>query len=240
MNNKKTIKSKLMFKKIFLAIAFQGSAMLFAQDGVLKITVADELNAGALEFANVMVESAGVIARTGITDAEGILVITNLAPGESNVKAIYTGYQKNMIEGVKIKNNETTYLDIKLSSENIIDEFTITDWKKPLIDPNTSIKKTFDYEDIQNSPYRSVEDFVAMSGGAMQTDQGMTPIFRGSRPESVMYIIDGQKVIGSHALPRSAIQQMSVMLGGIPAQYGDATGAFIEIETRSGLVNPHK
>ncbi len=228
-----------MIKKILLTLAFPGSAMLFAQGGVMKIQVTDKISGEPLEIANVVVESAGVSAANGITDGQGNLVFKNLSPGSYNVKAVYSGYPKNIITGVAIKNNETTYLDMKLSN-NVLDEFIITEYKKPLIDPNTSIKTTFDHDDIARSPYTKVDDFMSTVGGAVQEKEGMTPHFRGCRPESVVYIIDGQKVTGSAGLPKSAIEQMSVTLGGVPAMYGDATGAFIEIETRSGLVNHKK
>src|SRR6185503_15956170 len=49
------------------------------------------------------------------------------------------------------------------------------------------------------------------------------------------YYIDGEKVRGSSALPQSSIEQVSVITGGVPAQYGDATGGFINITTRGGM-----
>jgi len=227
-----------MLRKLLITIAFQGSAMLFAQEGVLKIQVTDKMNGENLEAANVVVENAGVTTCSGMTDSEGNLIFKNLASGGYNVKAIYTGYQKNMISGVIIKNNETTYLDIKLSSENIINEFVITDYIKPLIDPNTSVKTTFTYDEIQKSPYRNVNDFMGSVSGAVQVKEGTTPNFRGARSTSVVYIVDGQQMPGSYQPPFGSIEQMSVTLGGVPAKFGDATGAFIEIETRSGLVSP--
>ncbi|MEZ5081897.1 MAG: hypothetical protein R2750_00330 [Bacteroidales bacterium] len=38
-----------------------------------------------------------------------------------------------------------------------------------------------------------------------------------------MYI-DGIRVIGTSSVPQSSIEQVSVYLGGLPAQYGDARG----------------
>lgn len=229
-----------MFKKTFFTIVFQGSTMLFAQTGILNIQVTDKMDGLTLEAASVIVENGDVIACKGMTDVNGTLILKNLAPGSYNVKTIYVGYPKSMITGVLVRNNETTYLDIELSSENIMDYFVITEYIKPLIDPNTSIKKTFVYDEIQKSPYTNINDFVATAAGAVQDKEGMTPHFRGCRSESVVYILDGQRMTGTFGIPRSSIQQMSVTLGGVPAMYGDATGAFIEIETRSGLVNPNK
>lgn len=55
---------------------------------------------------------------------------------------------------------------------------------------------------------------------------------RGSRAEATEYFIDGIRVRGSTNLPNAAIEQTTVITGGIPAQYGDATGGIINITTR--------
>ncbi|MBI4945369.1 MAG: carboxypeptidase-like regulatory domain-containing protein [Bacteroidetes bacterium] len=226
-----------MLKKILVAIVFQGSTMLFSQECVLKIEVSDSSNREALEMVSVAVASAGITTCTGMTDKDGNIVFKNLYSGRYDVKAIYTGYQKKMIAAVLVKNNETTYLYVKLSSQNIMNEFVVIDYVKPLIDPNTSIKTTFTYDEIQRSPYSNVNDFMSTVSGSVQKGEGTTPYFRGARSSSVVYIVDGQPVSGTLGVPLGAIQQMSVTLGGVPAKYGDATGAFIEIETRSGLGN---
>ena len=230
-----------MFKKLFLTLVLPGSAMLFAQEGVLKIQVADSLTGEALEAASVVVESAGAAISSRMTDSTGIIVFKNLASGAYNIKGLLTGYQKNMLTGVIIKNNETTYLDILLSSKNIINDFVITEYRKPLINPNTEIKTTFLHDELETSTYKGdINALLSTVPGAVQTQEGMTPRFRGAREGSVVYIIDGQRTIGSTGVPFGGIEQVSVTLGGIPAKYGDGTGAFIEIETRSGLVNPHR
>jgi hypothetical protein len=224
-----------MLKKIFFAIVFQGSAMLFAQTGVLKVTVVDNITGDMLEAASVVVENAGIITASGITDAQGNIVFKNLSSGDYDVKAMYVGYPKNMVKGVAVKNSETTYLDVKLSSDNVIDGFVFTIYEKPLVDPNTSVKISFTAEEIKRSP---LDPIALISQQGVQQD-GITPSFRGARTDANVYIVDGMPV-SNYNLPKSAIQQISVTLGGIPAQYGDGTGAFIEIETRSGLVRPKK
>ncbi len=226
-----------MLKKIFFNIVFQGSAMLFAQEGILKIEVSDKIDGAALEMANVLVESGELAVCKGVTDKDGKLVFKNLSAGAYTVKITYSGYSKNLITGVRVNSNATTYLPVELSSDNVIDDFVITDYKKPLINPGTVIKQIFDYEDIKRSALNPID---LLNNMGTQQGEAMTPSYRGARTTSNVYIIDGEKVIGTMGLPKSSIQQMSVTLGGVPAKYGDATGAFIEIETRSGLVPPQR
>ena len=56
---------------------------------------------------------------------------------------------------------------------------------------------------------------------------------RGARTSSTWYYIDGIKVRGSSALPKSAIEEVQVVTGGIPANIGDATGGVINISLRN-------
>jgi hypothetical protein len=233
-----------MFKKIFFAIVFQGSAMLFtlcsvegyAQEGVIKIHITDSLKGEALEAANVVVESGGVIAGTGMTDEKGNFVFKNLSAGTYDVKAMLTGYPKSVTTGVLVKNNEITRLDLTLSSAYVGPDVVINVWEKPLVPVENEVKITYTATEIGRSPLNPIE---LLNSSAVQRD-GMAPSFRGARPDANVYIIDGQRVIGSLGLPHSAIEQMSVTLGGVPAMYGDGTGAFIEIETKSGLVHHKK
>jgi outer membrane receptor for ferrienterochelin and colicin len=50
---------------------------------------------------------------------------------------------------------------------------------------------------------------------------------------STWVYIDGIKVRGSSALPKSAIEEVSVITGGIPANIGDATGGVINVSLRN-------
>ena len=231
-------------KKNFLAVVLLGSAMLFALDsvqsfaqGVIKISVTDKVSGEALEVANVKVENGGIIAGTGITDEKGNLTLKNLSPGTYNVKTILTGHKNNELTGVLVKSNQTTYLEVQLSpSDNMLGDVEIMEFKNPIIDGNLSVKPVFTHDEIMASPLQSPEDLLSTVPTAVQMHDGQTPHFGGSRDGSVQYIIDGMPVTGTHGVPTNSIQQMSVILGGIPAQYGDVTGAVIEIETRSGLV----
>jgi len=54
---------------------------------------------------------------------------------------------------------------------------------------------------------------------------------------STWIYIDGIKVRGSSALPKSAVEEISVITGGIPANIGDATGGVINVSLRNASAN---
>jgi hypothetical protein len=55
---------------------------------------------------------------------------------------------------------------------------------------------------------------------------------RGGSGDATIAFIDGQKVRGGLNLPKGAFEEISVMTGGIPANYGDATGGIISVTTK--------
>src|SRR5665213_507871 len=68
-----------------------------------------------------------------------------------------------------------------------------------------------------------------------QQDVGGPLSIRGSRSDATQYIVDGVKV--AYTPPQSGIEQITTITGGLPAQYGDATGGVIEITTRGPSKN---
>ena len=86
-------------------------------------------------------------------------------------------------------------------------------------------------EDISRMTARSA-DAVASTVGGVYSENGSVGSIRGSRSEDVVYYVDGVKVRGSSSVPKSAIEQVSVITGGVPAQYGDATGGIISLTTK--------
>ena len=80
-------------------------------------------------------------------------------------------------------------------------------------------------------PGRSAGSIASTVGGVQSDANGNITSVRGSRDDATFYYIDGIKVRGSTNLPKSAIEEVSVMTGGVPANFGDATGV-ISITTR--------
>jgi outer membrane cobalamin receptor len=89
-----------------------------------------------------------------------------------------------------------------------------------------------DAEEIEQSLVRDVRDLAATTAGVYQEEEGGSLNVRGSRSDATQYIVDGIKVIGPFSLPKSAIAEVTVITGGIPAQYGDATGGIVLITTK--------
>ncbi|MBI5218659.1 MAG: carboxypeptidase-like regulatory domain-containing protein [Bacteroidia bacterium] len=225
-----------MFRKLICVLsAFLIANGLFAQSGTLKGKVIDEGTNEPIPFANVTIEENGKVLTGGTTDFDGNYTIKPVTPGKYTVKASYVGYTASQINGCVIKGGVITFQDFKLkSSTKQLGEVEVKDYKIPLIDKDqTQTGGAVTSEDIKKMPGRSATSIATTVGGVYSQTGGEGDVnIRGARSEGTVYYVDGVKVIGSSAVPKSALEQVTVITGGLPAQYGDATGGIISVTTK--------
>ncbi len=223
-----------MIRKVLvvLLILFVGGG-LYAQSGAVKGKVLDIESGEAIPFANIIVELNGNQIGGGVSDFDGNYTIKPVAAGKYTVKASYVGYKGLQIDGVIVNNDRIRFLDLKLtSSTQDIDEVIVVGYQVPLIDKdNTQQGGTVTSDEISKMAGRSPEAVASTVGGVYQED-GEVKSVRGSRDGSTVYYIDGVKVRGSNNIPKASIAEISVVTGGLPAKYGDATGGVISITTK--------
>ncbi len=232
---KKQHKITGMFRKFLTTIALllTTGMLAYGQSGSLKGKIIDAETGEPVPFANIVVEAGGKQAGGTTSDFDGQYVIKPLPPGKYDVKATYVGYKPLMIQGVLINANKVRFLDIEMDpTAQTLETFEVRDYKVPLIDKDqTSSGETVTSDDIAKLPGRSATSVVATVGGVFSED-GEVGSIRGARSEGTVTYIDGVRVRGTSAVPKSALEEVSVITGGTPAQYGDATGGIINITTK--------
>jgi len=223
-------------KKIITLLSFVTMVfVLKAQNGEISGKVLDE-NGEGVPLANVvLVDAKGISTGKGTTtDFDGNYSIKPLSPGKYNVQFTYVGYGIRIEQGVLVNADKATFLNANLKpSSTDLQAVEVVSYKVPLIDPGkTSSQNTVTAEEIANLPTRNISDIAATTAGAFQSDQGGGINVKGGREEGTEYYIDGVKVTGTPNLPASAIEQLQVITGGIPAKYGDVTGGIVNITSK--------
>ncbi len=217
-----------------LGIILTTSLLVFPQvSGTLKGKVIDKETNEPLPFVNIVVEIGGTQVGGGSSDFDGNYIIKPIPPGKYDVKATYVGYKPLLIRGVIITANSIRFYDIKMeSTAQTLETFEVIDYKVPLINKDqTTSGGTVTAEEIAKMPNRQANAVAATIGGVFTRD-GTVSNIRGARGDATAYYIDGIRVRGSSTLPPQAIEQVTVILGGTPAQYGDATGGIIDVTTK--------
>ncbi|MCU0318611.1 MAG: carboxypeptidase-like regulatory domain-containing protein [Flavobacteriales bacterium] len=228
-----------MVRRIFSSVALSLFALVSLQaqvgTGSLKGKITDKKSGEPLPFVNVVVENRGTQVSGGATDFDGNYFIKPIDPGTYDVIVSYVGYQPYKQTGVVVSSNKITFLDIALNAGVELKEFEVVQYTVPLIDRDGGASGgTVTREDIAKMPGRSAASIATTVAGASDAGTGGGISIRGSRSENTYYYIDGVKVPAGAGtgLPKSAIEEVQVITGGVPANYGDVTGGLINITTR--------
>ena len=222
-----------MLRKIYLIAALVlTSSLAMAQTGALKGVITDAMSGESIPFANLIAEKNGSQIAGTTTDFDGNFTIKPLEPGTYTIKATFVGYGTVEVVGVIVSANKITFQDVKLQQGVAIGEVKVIAYKKPLLDQDNLSGETKTAEEIVALPTRNIASVAASTAGIYQRDEGDGVNVRGSRSDATEYYVDGIKVRGSMGVPTSGIEQITVITGGVPAQYGDATGGIISITTK--------
>lgn len=102
-------------KSYYLLLLLFGSSLLFAQKGVIKGRVFNEINNESLPFANVTIPSISVGTTT---DVDGNFVLSDLKPGVYNIEVSFIGFKTRIIPEVAITNVTQVVLEIGLTEDS--------------------------------------------------------------------------------------------------------------------------
>lgn len=225
-----------MFQKFLLtaAVILASTMLVFSQSGSLKGKVTNKDNGDPIPFANIVIESGGHMVTGGTTDFQGEYHIRPINPGTYDVTISYVGFEPQRIKGVIIRSGQVVFFNIEMKpSSTVMSTFVVSDYAVPLIDADqTQSGATLTSEEIKKMPGRSAASVAATVGGVFTDENGNIGGIRGQRSSGTVTYVDGVRVRGSSGVPQAAIDQVTVITGGLPAMYGDATGGIINITTK--------
>lgn len=221
---------KLYSFVIVLAIAIPSLAQ--TGQGSLMGVVTDESSGETIPFAAVVVKQGQTQIAGTATDIDGKYTIKPLAPGKYDLYVQVVGYTTKVITGVVVNSNKIAFQDVGMSGGIDLEEIEVVEYEVPLIDKDGGASGgTITKEDIDKMPLRDATSIATTVAGVTSDVNGDVNI-RGARSDNTYYYIDGVKVVGSTNLPKQSIQEVSVITGGVPANYGDVTGGVINITTK--------
>lgn len=225
----------------------QPAAIPLMGTGTIRGNVSDEASAEPVPFANIVLFSDNQQVTGASTDFDGNFKLSGIRAGHYNLKASCVGYTPQEKRSVLVKGNQNSFVDFKMSAGVKLDEVVVIDYEVPLIEKDGgSVQTVTSYEmggrygggnllssigqNIQKMPSRGAAAAATTVAGVQDNDATIGYV-RGTRSDATHTSIDGVKVRGSSSLPRAAYEQVQVLTGGTPAQYGDATGGIVSISS---------
>ncbi len=220
---------------LFLALPLA----VLAQNGKLSGTVLDRDTKEPVPFAAVRVLSGGQLKGGGVADENGQYVVSPLTPGTYQVEASALGFRKIVVNEVRINFETTTRLNLSLPNEaKELNEVVVETYRVPLIDKdNTSTGTKLTGKDIEKLPSRNINTVLTTTAGVFSNDDGGALNVRGNRGGDNIVFVNGVRQFGTQYPPVETIAEISVITGGVPAQYGDALGGIISVTTKGAASN---
>ncbi len=223
-------------KKALIIIAFLFSAFSSFADGSIRGFVKDAKTNIPLFSVQVVAKLNGVYKGDVYTDDKGFYDIKSLPSGVYSLTFIGDDdYVELTQDGIKVNDDQVTDMKSTLLPKKLLGgttrEVIIQHIKNPPLkqgEIGTHISST----SAQKQGATSLNKLVGTTAG-VYTKNGGTPSFLGSRANQTGYFINGVKVIGSIPLIPDALNDVSVITGGVPAQYGDFTGGAINLSFKS-------
>src|SRR5215813_7077501 len=203
--------------------------------------------------------------RDATTDSEGRYNLTNLNPGQYDVRAERTGFKTAAQSGVILTVGGATVLDLTVQIGEV-SEVVEVKLEEPLIEPTKAeVSRVVTQRSIESLPIigRNFVDFVKLAsgvapgrentgGGAFkEPDTGVGSAaaprltFGGQSELSTLILVDGADNVQTFTgLPRAtpsqeAVQEFRILNNTFAAEYGRALGGFVNIVTKYGANQLH-
>ncbi len=203
--------------------------------------VTDEQSA-ILPGANVTLRQVETnTTRSGVTDINGQYYVPNLPAGRYEIAVELAGFSTEKRE-VVLRVGQAGTLDMRLRVAGIQERVTVTG-VSALIESRATVGSLVDLKEIDNLPTigRDFADLAKLAPGVTSTGQGaMGFSASGQRQFQNNVFVDGasnaMQFYGTQAesYPQDWVQEFQVMTNGFSAEFGQASGAVLNVITRSG------
>ena len=236
----------IILSLVFLLFQFSASVgTAQTTTSTIEGTVTDA-NGAVIAGATVKVSGTALaIERSVTTDADGFYRLTALPAGTYTVTVSQTGFSTNTLN-IELLLNRVARFDIQMQVGNVVGEINVTD-ELPLLEPEaSSTGATVTPRQIQDFPVNGREylDLLQLVPGVAVNRQTPTgdnanPVL-GERSGNNNFFIDGQpnkdSVSGGAAAQfnQETIAEFQVLTTGFKAEFGQASGAIVNVITKSG------
>ena len=221
-------------------LLFASSAMVWAQTtGRLQGQIVDAQGAVIPGVTVTVTSTALQGAQTQVTDGEGRFRFLALPPGTYSLKAELSSFQTVEQANVEVGLDRTVTLPITMQLASVSASITV-EASSPVIDTTSTTIGVSAKADIFNRlpVQRDVYSIARLAPGT--TDDGVGPAVLGSTGAENQYIIEGLNTTGVERAEKGKqlnfdfVEEIEVKTGGLPAEYGRATGGVINVITKSG------
>jgi hypothetical protein len=244
--------------RVGLLLALAASYVGAQSTSRLKGTVVDP-SGRAVPGASVLVRSSATLTeRTVTTNNEGIYEVAALSAGNHQLEVQARGFRPYVVQALTLDVASTLVVDVRLEVGDISERVTVTSQPAPIESVSTSVGHLVDDLSAQKLPLNGryfLDLAVLTPGSAIPSNGFSTTPFRGlgtlaintagNREETVNYLLNGitlnDLVFSSIQFQPSisTVQEFRIDNSTFSAEYGQSSGAVVNVATRSGSAEYH-
>ena len=225
-----------MIKKLLLSLGviFFCVGFAYAQESTVKGTVKDSKNQ-PLAYSRVTLKQDGRAITGALTDDEGNYQIFSVSPGVYDMEATGpVGCSNTQIQkGVRVVTSDVLFIHFTVACEaagEFLGPVEIV-YVAPIFETTKTVQSDrLSKEELARIPGRSLSSAIS-NMASMSAVDGQILSVRGNRSDGQQTIVDGVRMRGGSSPLMSTIEEVEVIQGGIPAEYGDGT-SFTVITTK--------
>ncbi len=194
--------------------------------------------------ATIKITQSGVLVGGTSTDADGKYTYKPLNAGNYEVMVQSLETETKRVSEVEVNPDKTSYVDMKVAKNTLGEVVVEAVYIKPVIDNSYVTMKSMNAEQFLHSAGNRNDIkgmIVTMASDVSQDDNGDLHV-RGGRGDATAFIVDGVRSPNITGVSALSVENLSVITGGIPAQYGDITSGVIVVTTKdyfSGIRAKH-
>ena len=229
------------------SVSMLAAVLLLASSSVLRAQTTGRIFGLVLDAQGAVVPGATITvtspalqgAQTQVSDAEGRFRFPSLPPGRYSLKAELPSFSTFEQNDIDVGLDRTVTLPITLQLATVTSAVTVTG-ASPVIDQTSTVMGiTASAEIYTRLPVqRDIYSIARLAPGT--TDDGVGPAVLGSTGAENQYIVEGLNTTGVERAEKGKqlnfdfVEEIEVKTGGLPAEYGRATGGVINVITKSG------
>jgi outer membrane receptor protein involved in Fe transport len=225
-----------------LLLALTTTASAQTSLATLRGKVTDE-QGGVLPGATVTARQIETnTTRTGVTEMAGQYVLPNLPAGTYELTVELTGFTAGKRENVVLRVGQAADIDFVLRVGGVQENVTVAG-QAALVETQHVVGAFIDTKQVENLPTvnRNFADLAQLAPGISSTGtSSMGFSAAGQHQYQNNVFVDGatnaMQFYGTQAdsFPQDWIQEFQVMTNGFSAEFGNASGAVLNVITRSG------